>query len=439
MFEVTPRLGRYELREVVGKGATSQVWKAWDPFEQCDVAVKVFEEPADQTNHGLTMQRRGFLAEASLVGKLNHPHIVDILDAGSNPGYSYVVMEFVPGGSLEKHTSVQTLLSVAKVVEISFKCIRALAYAMQNGVIHRDIKPGNIMLSQAGDIKLTDFGAAIQRKTNETTITVDRGIEQDRVGSPAYMSPEQVKNETLTHQTDIYSLGVVMYHMLTGKLPFHATNAMGLQYAILNADPPPPSTRRPNLPAVLDQIVLKAMAKDRDKRYQSWIEFGKDLATAFDALRSEGEEATDSEQFEALRALPFFGGFDDVKLWEIVRIATWNEAVKGDVLIEEGDEGDGLFILVDGEVEVSLRGAKINSIKRGGIFGEMLYFADQTSKRSTTISAKTDCIVIEIKAKSISAATDGVQAEFNKACIGVLIERLSQMNGRLALLKAADR
>jgi len=439
MFELVERIGKYEIVKELGRGATSRVYLGHDAFADREVAIKVFDlSETGGDSHALNMQKKGFLAEAALVGKLTHPHIVEIYDAATEGDTSYVVMEYVSGGALDRHADVSTLLPIGKVVEIVFKCVRALDMAMREGIIHRDIKPGNILLTEEGDIKISDFGAAIRAANSaDTTRNMDDTVE-GIVGSPGYMSPEQVRNETLTHQSDIFSLGVVMYRLLTGRLPLTATNQMSMAYAILNTEPPPPSSLRSDLSEVLDRITMKAMAKDRAKRYQNWIEFGKDLTQAFAQLRAEGEAASDSQQFEALRVLPFFAEFDDVELWEVTRISTWSEFKAGSIVIREGDDGDALFILVDGEVDVSLRNQRVSSIKRGGIFGEILYFADQAAKRNTTITAKGHCDVIEIKAAAIRAASDGVQAEFNKASMRVLIERLTQMNARLAMMKAAE-
>ena len=441
MFELVEKIGKYEIVKQLGQGATSRVYLGHDRFADRDVAIKVFitDDPANPANPAnpreKTMQQRGFLAEAALVGKLTHPHIVEIYDAGTENGLNYIVMEYVEGGTLEAHDDVRTLLPVGKVVEIVFKCVRALEMAMREGIIHRDIKPGNILLTPNRDIKISDFGAAMQaKKGGETTSfgTASEGI----IGSPAYMSPEQIKNESLTHQTDIYSLGVVMYRLLTGKLPYNAGNAMSLAYAIINTDPPPPSSLRPNLPAVLDDIVLIAMAKDRTHRYQNWMDFGKDLTAAFSQLRVEGEDESDSEQFDTLRALPFFDTFDDVELWEVIRISAWCKFKPGETVITEGGVGDALYVLVDGDVEVSFRSQKVNTIKRGGCFGEMLYFAKAKGRRTTTITASKPSVVIEIKCAALRAASDGVQAEFNKSAMQVLIDRLTQMNARMAVLKA---
>src|SRR5205085_7744832 len=152
-----------------------------------------------------------------------------------------LVMEYVPGTTLEAHAAVSTLLPVAKVVEIIFKCIRALEYAWRHGVIHRDIKPGNILLSEAGETKVSDFGASFQQRLQHTT-------QISGVGSPAYMSPEQVRLEPLTHQTDIYSLGITMYRLLTGRLPFTASSQPALTYASRNTEAQRPAMLRPELP-----------------------------------------------------------------------------------------------------------------------------------------------------------------------------------------------
>ena len=209
-------IGKYPLLREIGAGATSRVYLARDPFANRDVAIKVFHFDKHADEQEERMVHKAFLAEASLAGKLNHPHIVDIFDAVVEPDRSYLVMEYVPGTTLEAHAEPATLLPMTKVVEIIFKCVRALEYACRHGVIHRDIKPGNILLSEDGETKVGDFGASFQQKLTQTT-------QIGAVGSPAYMSPEQIRMEPLTHQTDIYSLGVTMYRLLTGRLPFTAS------------------------------------------------------------------------------------------------------------------------------------------------------------------------------------------------------------------------
>ncbi|HEY7673752.1 MAG TPA: serine/threonine-protein kinase [Burkholderiales bacterium] len=425
-FQLEEHLGKYPIIREIGRGATSRVYLARDPFAEREVAIKVFlfEQNIDaQTER---MMHKAFLAEAALAGKLSHPHIVEILDAVIEPEHSYLVMEYVPGTTLEAYSDVTNLLALNKVIEIIFKCIRALEYAFQHGVIHRDIKPGNILISRTGDTKVSDFGASFQQRLGHET------TQLTGIGSPAYMSPEQIRLEDVTHQTDIYSLGVVMYRLLTGRLPYEAPSQASLVHAILNTPPVRPAMLRPDLPPLLDQIVMRAIDKDRKQRYRSWLEFGKDLSQAFTSLRLAGQSVSDSEKFNGLREMPFFEDFDDVALWEVVRIGSWKEMGGGTVIIREADQGDSFFLLIEGEVRVTLLGKQLNTIRPGGCFGEILYFSDRVGRRTTTITAATEVTVIEIKADALRAATDTCQVGFNKAFIRVLVDRLTQANLRLA-------
>ncbi len=413
-FELLEHLGKYPIVREIGSGATSRVYLARDTFADREVAIKVFLFDENINPQTERMMHKAFLAEAALAGKLSHPHIVEILDAVAEPEHSYLVMEFVPGTTLEAHADVTNLLPLNKVVEIIFKCIRALEYAFQHGVIHRDIKPGNILLSKSGDTKVSDFGASFQQRRDQDT------TQLTGVGSPAYMSPEQIRTEDVTHQTDIYSLGVVMYRLLTGRLPYEANTQAGLSYAILNTPPSRPATLRPDLPPLLDEIVMKAIEKNTAARYKTWLDFGKDLSQAFTTLRLSGASVSDSEKFNGLRDMPFFEDFDDVALWEVVRIGSWK------------DQGESFFLLVGGEVGVTLLGKQLNVIKPGGCFGEILYFTGRMGRRTTTITALGEVTVMEIKADALRVATDACQVGFNKAFMRVLVDRLTQANLRLA-------
>jgi len=424
-LEPKEQLGKYPILREIGSGATSRVYLARDPFADREVAIKVFLFDTHADPHSERMLHKAFVAEASLAGKLNHPHIVDILDAVVEPDHSYLVMEYVPGKTLEAHADVSTLLPLNKVVEIIFKCIRALEYAFQHGVIHRDIKPGNILLSQYGETKVGDFGASFQQRLGHETTQITG------VGSPAYMSPEQIRMEALTHQTDIYSLGVTMYRLLTGRLPYQASTQAALTYAILNAVPPCPATLRPDLPPLLDQIVMKAINRDPKERYKSWLDFGKDLSQAFVSLRLAGESISESEKFNKLREFPFFEDFNDVALWEMVRIGSWKTVAAGTPLIREGEEGDSFYLLVDGEVKVTLSGKPLASLKPGACFGEILYFTERVQRRTTTVTTGSDATVIEFKADALRAATDACQVGFNKGCMRVLVDRLAQSDERI--------
>lgn len=418
-------IGKYPLLREIGNGATSKVYLARDPFANRDVAIKVFQFDKHADEQEERMVHKAFLAEASLAGKLNHPHIVDIFDAVVEPDRSYLVMEYVAGTTLEAHAQPATLLPMTKVVEIIFKCVRALEYACRHGVIHRDIKPGNLLLSEDGETKVGDFGASFQQKLVQTT-------QIGAVGSPAYMSPEQIRMEPLTHQTDIYSLGVTMYRLLTGRMPFSASTQAGLTYAILNTEPQRPAKLRPELPGLLDAVVMKALEKDVKARYASWLDFGRDLSQAFAALRQASGAVSDSEKFNKLRESKFFEDFNDVALWELVRIGAWKAISAGTTVIREGEIGDALYFLAEGEADVTLGGKAIATVQAGRCFGEMLYFAERGQRRTTTITARGDITALEVKADAMRGASDACQAAFNKCCMRVLMERLVHSNQRLA-------
>ena len=424
------KIGKYEVIRELGKGATSAVYQAYDPFQNRQVAIKVvFPEALGHREHG-KRYRKLFITEASLAGKLSHPHIVGIYDAVADDEASYIVMEYVDGTTLEQYARHDTLLPVQRIVEITYKCARALEYASNQGVIHRDIKPANILIAGGSDIKISDFGAALTQSADTTQVS--------GIGSPAYMSPEQVKEQHLTHQTDMFSLGVVMYQMLTGQSPFRGANNYNIIYQIINVDPPPPIAVRPDIPPRIDAIVMRALQKDTERRYQTWDEFARDLATALGNEEKRDYGFPESEKFDTLRRLEFFRHFTDVELWEVLRLANWQKHVPETVLIQENDIGSSFFILVSGEVKVVKQERLLNVLKAGECFGEMAYLGKQKFQRSASIVALSEIAVIEIRAETLSKASDLCRHHFHGAFLELLVDRLSTANVRLSQL-LADR
>jgi serine/threonine protein kinase len=417
-------IGKYALVREIGRGATATVFLARDPFSERDVAMKVFPHEGEQSDTLANKRRTVFLNEAALVGRLHHPHIVSLLDAAVERDYSYIVMEYVPGGTLARHTSPDTLLPLERVVEVVFKASRALEYAHRQGVIHRDIKPANILVNDALDVKVSDFGVARLEDATHTELT--------NVGSPAYMSPEQLGDQPLSHQTDIYSLGVVMFQLLTGKLPFTGSSHASLMYQIINHQPPLLRTLRPEVPEAFEAIVARALQKDLRIRYQNWIEFGKDLAGLVGHLAAPREVLSDTRKFHALRTLSIFRDFREVEIWEVLRISTWQNIPENTLIIEEGDRSESFYVLVEGSVDVARAGHHLATLGSGECFGEMLYFMGDAGVRSTTVRSKTPILVIEVRADALMAASDACQLQFNRAFIRILIERLAAANKKLA-------
>ena len=412
-------VGRYELLRELGRGATATVFLARDPFVGREVAVKVFPHAPGDSGLRRGTHRASFLNEASLVGKLEHPHIVALLDAGVETEFSYVAMEYVPGGTLAQHAVADKLLPLERVIELVFKLSRALEYAQRQGVIHRDIKPANVLLTQPFDVKLSDFGVARIDSATHTAIT--------GIGSPAYMSPEQLIDLPPSHQCDIYSLGVLMYQMLAGRLPFHAASAAELMQQIVNCEAPRLRSLRAELPESIEAIVSRAMQKDVRLRYQSWFEFSHDLAGLARGLGEPTEDLTDARKFHAVRNLSFFRGFSEIAIWETLRFATWSRVPAGSAIIEEGGHGDSIYILVEGRVEATRAGTHLATLGAGDLFGVILYFADDIAERSTTVRSIGRAVVLEIKAAALNTASEACQVQFNKACMRLLVERLSQI------------
>jgi eukaryotic-like serine/threonine-protein kinase len=421
------QIGKYPVRRKLGEGATSEVYQCHDPFNDRDVAIKVaFPETFQDPERG-RLYKKLFLTEASLAGKLQHPHICQIYDAVAEEKLHYIVMEYVDGGTLEKFCRPDALIPVERAVEIIFKCTRALEFAHRLGVTHRDIKPANILHTGATQVKITDFGAALIASGETTQISA--------IGSPAYMSPEQVKEQELDHRTDIYSIGVVMYHLLTGRLPFQAANNFSLIYQITNADPQPPSMQRPGLPPQIDAIVLRAMARDRDRRYPEWAAFSLELAQVFRAERSvarKAQEFADSDRFETLRELAFFQEFSDAELWEVAHISSWRHADAGQALMKEGEPGADFCILAEGEVKITKRGKLLNVLRPGEPFGEMAYLSKKDKRRGADVTVTGEASIISIPTAKLAQVSEGCRHQFDRAFMAILVERLTQANVRLS-------
>ena len=414
---------KYQIARELGRGATSIVYLAHDTFNDREVAIKVFKpEILSDPEHGNTY-RKLIANEAALAGRLNHPHIVGIYDAALGRDEGYIVMEYVQGETLEKYCHVEHLLPVDKVIEIVFKCALALDFASRNGIIHRDIKPANIMLCQDGAVKIADFGAAILAKNDETQLT--------GVGSPSYMSPEQVRNDTLSYQTDIYSLGVVMYKLLTGRLPFEADTNYGLTQKILNEDAPSIRTHRPALSARLADIVTKALRRNTPERHANWREFTEDLSTIAE-LDLPQEADSETQRFNMLKALPFFQDFSEIELWEVLRISIWGRVPAGTFLVDEGTTGNFFFVIADGNVGVVKGNKKLSTLGKGHCFGEMCYIRQGALTRTATIVADTPVTLFKIRADSLHKASENCQLRFNRSFMNILVDRLAKATTELA-------
>ena len=263
-------LGRYKITSTIGQGAMGVVYKAVDPVIDLTVAIKTVNLSLNKDE--LAEYELRFQQEIKAAGRLNHPNIVTIYDVGRTDNVAYMAMEFLEGLELKDILAESGRPSVESAVDWITQIARGLSFAHDNDIVHRDVKPSNIMIVRGGLAKITDFGIARMPASAVKTMT---GLI---LGSPRYMSPEQVIGRNLDIRTDIFSLGVVLYETLTGTPPFDGDNVNAIMYATVNIQPPAPSNSNPGVPAMLDLIVAKALAKSVDERYQNMAEFADDLA-----------------------------------------------------------------------------------------------------------------------------------------------------------------
>lgn len=428
------RIGKYPVRAKIGEGATSEVFLAHDPFRGHDVAIKRVRRSTLIDAREAHFQRRFFAAEAALVGQLHHPNVVQIMDAVSEgEELPYLVMEYVPGVTLRRFCRADALLPLAQVIEIGFKCAMALNYCWRQGLIHRDVKPANVLAvldgDQIVDLKISDFGSVFNSGADITQV--------HRVGSLAYMSPEQLDGDTVDCRADIYSLCAVLYHLIAGRPPFDATEQRAIMYQIFNATPPRLLALREGLPAPLADLIERGLAKDREQRPASWDDFAQalsEMASARLVPRGSLQSVLDSERFTLLRAQEFFARFGDVELWEVVHRAKWERHTFGQALYRKGESGNSFHILTQGEVEVFREGRLVAKLGAGTSVGEMAYLAPSPELRvhSADVLVAQPTTTVSFTPDTLAQLSLTTMSAFDKAFIGVLVRRLHSAHEALA-------
>ncbi len=423
MANIVPeKLGKYEIHKLIGRGSMGMVYRGYDPYADRQVALKLALTDSLNNKEAGNRYRKMFFNEAHTAGMLKHPNIIEILDAGAEEDNCYIVMELIEGSdTLKNYCTPNNLLPIEQVIEIVFKCAKALDYAHRQGIIHRDIKPTNILLAKDKNVKIGDFSIAHVDST-DTTNTMPMGF----VGSPRYMSPEQVQEDTINNQTDIFSLGIVMYELITGRHPFYAESFSRLIHKVINEKHLPLSTHRSDIPEILEKIIHFALAKDPAKRYKMGLNMAADLSLAFDFLEKPEKDISVEEKFNAIRQLDFFEDFPEPQIWEIIRAATWQEFEPGDQIIVEGDIDDSFYIITSGNVEVVKDNQILGTLSKGSCFGEMAYLTK--SQRTASIRAKDYVNLMKINATLIDQVSIDCQLSFSKVFMNSLVKRLSLSN-----------
>ncbi|MEE8094213.1 MAG: serine/threonine-protein kinase [Gammaproteobacteria bacterium] len=410
------RIGKYEIIKDLGRGSNGRVILSHDPYYGRDVAIKIYDVQSEEDEKKAKATRKMFYNEAQMMGRLQHPNILPVYDAGEEDGRYYVVCEPIHGArTLSAYCRPDNLLRIDDVVEIVFKCAKALHYAHSRGVVHRDVKPGNIMLTADNDVRIIDFGIAL---VSDSVVSRIEGI----AGSPSYMSPEQVQAAEITPRSDIYSLGAVMYELLTGFRPFRADNLAKLLHQIVYATPTPIHSLRAEISEELEQVTIVALHKNAGMRYPTGADFAVALTQIHQELRTHNERLDKQQQFDLLRRLSFFYDFSHSEIWEILRASEWHDYSSGEEIFREGELDDRFYIIVSGKVSVESGRREAGVLGPGDCFGATSYV--DGARRTATIKADEAVTIIRISSTLLEQASAASQLLFNKMFLRSLIERL---------------
>ena len=417
------KIAKYEIKRKIGRGAMGVVYEAFDPFVQRTVAIKVAHQSEDIDDATRQKMREGFFAEVYSAGRMHHPSVIGVYDAGQEGDLNYIVMEFIDGVTLQDYVTGGKSLSPNQVVDVIYQCAKGLDFVHREGIIHRDLKPGNIMLSNDGQVKIMDFSIA----------HVDVGFEghdTEVQGSPMYMPPEQLSEEKrLVAQSDIYSLGAVMYALLAKRAPYKASSIESLIYKIGNLEPDPVREFNPEIPEHIAAIVEKCMSKIIYDRYESAYLLANDSSNAFGRLRGVGERIDMQEKWKTLRFLAFFKDFSDEQITEVVNASEWKEFKKGEVIVTEGELETAFYIIAKGGVEVIRDDKVVGGMKQGDCFGEIAFLTRQP--RNATIVARTEVSLMSVSTSLMEQASTETQLRYYRIFLENLIARLSQATDKL--------
>ena len=424
--EVPARIGNYEIIGILGRGESATIYLGRELYPARDVAIKVYD-PRRLNSEARKIFQSLFLKETLLAKRLTHPNITQVYDAAADDTRAYIVMEYAKEGNLDRYCHPEMLGDPEWVAEILEHCCDALSYANAQGVIHRDLKPANILMSADGQAKVADFGVAFSNLAFDSTRAMV-------VGSPAYMAPEQLEGKPASMKSDMYALGLVLYKMLVGRLPFAADSPAALASRIVMGNLPGPGEARPSLPPMFDVVFARATARDPAMRYPTWEEFAADLR----ALASPEGEASDVEARKTrLKALPFFREFDEAALSEVASMGRWFDLPAGAQLVGEGDQGYSFFVLLRGQVKVA-RGGTLLAIRGAGeCLAETSFLRRSGARRFASFTAATDCSVIEFDPDVLWLATPECTRQFHQAFLVTLAERLVNAEGALAEMLSA--
>ncbi len=437
--EAPEYIGRYHLCSMIAKGGMAKIYKATDNLIGRDVAIKITDtsDPSWAKIKPETVMRQ-FEREVQISGQLSHPNFVTVYDAGQEGHLSYLVMELLEGVTLDKLIKTgQPELELREKLDILIQIARALHQAHQRGIIHRDIKPSNIMLLPNSQAKLMDFGVAVASEA--TSIKIKEYDSQVSGGTPYYMSPEQINKAQVDGRSDLFSLSIVAYELLTGTKPFVANTPFNLYEKILRSTPQPMKELNPSIPDKVAAIISICLNKDPHLRLQSIQAFADQLDEIVNESFFENEGKAITE--ETLRLLQkyresftFFFDLDNSQIYTLLQVCQIRKYKKGDVIFNEGEVAREMYLIISGDIRISRATSDTGSIiismmKRGDVLGEMGII--DGGPRSASATAETDCQTLVLHQVSLLRCDDNTAGKIYRNLSHILSSKLRITASRL--------
>lgn len=438
-MDVPEYIGRYRLKEMIAKGGMAKIYRATDELIGRDVAIKITDtSDTSWTELDADSVMRQFNLEVRISGQLSHHNFVTIYDAGKHASFCYLVMELMDGATLDRIIKTgEPKLDTKTKLDILVQVARALHHAHQRGIIHRDIKPSNIMVLNNGQAKLMDFGVAYVSDGSPIKIS-DEQIST-AAGTPYYMSPEQINKNPLDGRSDLFSMAVVAYELLTGKRPFLGDNLFALYERILRSEPKSIKELNPSVPEKVSAIITLCLNKDPNLRLQSCQAFADQLDEVMNRefFTAEGEVIA-QDTLNILRkyreSFTFFFDLNDSQIYQLLKVCQVRKYKKGDVIFEEGEVARDMHLVMSGQVRIFKGKSEANSfviliLKRGDIFGEMGII--DGGPRSATAVAETDCQTLVLHQVSLLRCDDKTAGKIYRNLAYILSSKLRMTSSKL--------
>lgn len=403
-FDVPAKVAKYQLMERIGSGTCGIVYRAYDAILSRDVAIKISQVGTlDQQTGKMPGAQKAFITETMSAGRLSHPNIVSVYDAGIDGPLNYLVMEHVEGVSLKEYGRGQTQLSPHRVVSVIAEVCKAIDFSHKMGIVHRDIKPANIMIATDGDVKLLDFGIAISTTADEAA-----GTGRPALGTPNYISPEQVTGSELGPRSDIYSLGAVMFELLTGQQVFKAKEIKELFKAILKEPAPLLRTIRHDLPVELEQVVSRCLAKNPRMRFSSGAEMALALEEVLERMAPPGMVSPEmSGWVPVIGELKFFSKFSERKIACFASVSSVVRFGAGTTALGRDTLDNHLYVIVEGVASTGDGSGLSAVLGPGDCFGEAGFLRGDKSEYD--VDVMTDIVALRVRASDVQALPEADQ------------------------------